>query len=204
MSNRIETVVASIVEGVHGALLRNDVTFDEFRQGINYLRENAASDEFPFSIDVCIDRAALQAQTRLLFGLFINDDRQSEAAAPAREHAVPASVYRAEAFIEAHMGDAITLDDIAAAARTPVRTLLDGFRRFRDTSPMQHLRNVRLSFARGRLMSDECASIASIALECGFGNLGRFAQNYAERFGERPSETRVRARRRALNHHQSS
>jgi transcriptional regulator GlxA family with amidase domain len=61
---------------------------------------------------------------------------------------------------------------------------------------MQHLRSVRLNLARERLLSDQSASIASIALECGFGNLGRFAKNYAERFGERPSETRVGSRRR--------
>jgi hypothetical protein len=38
-----------------------------------------------------------------------------------------------------------------------------------------------LDLARERLLSDQAVSIASIALECGFGNLGRFAQNYAER-----------------------
>jgi transcriptional regulator GlxA family with amidase domain len=196
VSNRIETVVASIVEGVHGALVRNDVTSDEFRQSIEYLRENVASDEFPLLTDVHINRAAMQAHAKLLLGLLVNGRCRCDAVESSREHAVPASVYRAEAFIEAHVTDAITLDDIAAAARAPVRTLLDGFRRFRDTSPMQHLRSVRLNLARERLLSDQSASIASIALECGFGNLGRFAKNYAERFGERPSETRVGSRRR--------
>jgi transcriptional regulator GlxA family with amidase domain len=196
VSNRIETVVASIVEGVHGALVRNDVTSDEFRQSIKYLRENVASDEFPLLTDGHINRAAMQAHAKLLLGLLVNGRCRSDAVESSREHAVPAAIYRAEAYIEAHVTDAITLDDIAAAARAPVRTLLDGFRRFRDTSPMQHLRSVRLNLARERLLSDQSASIASIALECGFGNLGRFAKNYAERFGERPSETRVGSRRR--------
>ena len=196
MSNRLETVVASIVEGVRGALVRNDVTSDEFRQSIEYLRENVVSDAFPLLTDVHINRAAMQAHANLLLGLLVNDRCRGDAAESSREHAVPASVYRAEAFIEAHVTDAIRLDDIAAAARAPVRTLLDGFRRFRYTSPMQHLRSVRLDLVRERLLSDKSASIASIALECGFGNLGRFAQNYAERFGERPSETRVGSRRR--------
>jgi transcriptional regulator GlxA family with amidase domain len=194
VSSRIETVVASIVERVHGALVRNDVTSDEFRQSIKYLKEKVASDEFPLLTDVHLNRAAMQAHAKLLLGLLVNGGCRSGATESSREHAVPASVYRAEAFIEAHATDAITLDDIAAAARAPVRTLLDGFRRFRDTSPMQHLRSVRLDLARERLLSDQSASIASIALECGFGNLGRFAQNYAERFGERPSETRVGSR----------
>jgi transcriptional regulator GlxA family with amidase domain len=196
VSNRIENVAASIVEGVNGALVRNDVTSDEFRQSIKYLREKVASDALPLLTDVHINRAAMQAHAKLLLGLLVSGRCRSGAAESSRGHAIPASVYRAEAFIEAHVTDAITLDDIAAAARAPVRTLLDGFRRFRDTSPMQYLRSVRLNLARERLLSDQSASIASIALECGFGNLGRFAQNYAERFGERPSETRVGSRRR--------
>jgi transcriptional regulator GlxA family with amidase domain len=44
-------------------------------------------------------------------------------------------------------------------------------------------------------MSGHPASIASIAMECGFGNLGRFAQDYAECFGELPSETRAGSQR---------
>jgi transcriptional regulator GlxA family with amidase domain len=196
VSSRIETVVASIVEGVHGALLRNDVTFDEFCQGLEYLRENGGADEIPLSTEERIRRAAVQPHTRQLLGLLVNSRRRREAPQSPRLHAVPACVHRAEAFIEAHVADPITLDDIAAAARTPVRTLLDGFRRFRDTSPMQHLRNVRLNLAQDRLVSESSASVASIALECGFGNLGRFAQNYVERFGELPSETRAGSRRR--------
>ena len=143
------------------------------------------------------DRRIATNYTRLLLGLLVSGHGQDNIAEQSRHHPVPASVYRAEEFIEAHAADAITLDDIAAAARTPVRTLLDGFRRFRETSPMQHLRKVRLSNARDRLISDHSASIGSIALECGFGNLGRFAQDYAECFGELPSETRAATSRRA-------
>jgi AraC-like DNA-binding protein len=143
------------------------------------------------------DRRIATNYTRLLLGLLVSGHGQDGSAEPSRHHPVPASVYRAEQFIEAHAADAITLDDIATAARTPVRTLLDGFRRFRESSPMQHLRKVRLNNARERLMSDHSASIGSIALECGFGNLGRFAQDYAECFGELPSETRAATPRRA-------
>lgn len=103
----------------------------------------------------------------------------------------PGSVYRAEAFIAAHASESITLDDIAKAARTPVRTLLYGFRHFRDMSPMQFLRSIRLSQARDRLILDTTRSIGSVALECGFNNLGRFSRDYANKFGELPSETRA-------------
>jgi AraC-like DNA-binding protein len=141
------------------------------------------------------DRRNATNFTSLLLGLLVNGHLHGDAPEPSRQRAVPASVYRAEAFIEAHAADPITLEAIAAAAHTPVRTLLDGFRRFREISPMQHLRNVRLNQARDRIMGSRSQSIAAIALECGFGNLGRFAQQYAERFGERPSETRAMSKR---------
>jgi transcriptional regulator GlxA family with amidase domain len=37
-------------------------------------------------------------------------------------------------------------------------------------------------------------SVTSIALAAGFSHLGRFSHDYAERFGERPSETLKRCR----------
>lgn len=102
----------------------------------------------------------------------------------------PKCVRKAESFIEERAGDAIRLQDIATAADVPVRTLLASFRKFRDTTPMQYLREVRLDLSRERL---RCAppgsSVAVIAMDCGFLHLGRFAQAYQQRFGETPSES---------------
>lgn len=110
--------------------------------------------------------------------------------------AAPASVCRAEAFIAAHAAESITLQDIAIATRTPVRTLLHGFRKFREATPMQFLRSFRLTQARERILQHRSRSITSIALECGFSNLGRFSREYATKFGELPSETRALWRNR--------
>ncbi len=106
-----------------------------------------------------------------------------------RSAAAPAAVRRAEQFMDAHALDALTLQDIARAAGTPPRTLLSGFRRFRATTPMRHLRDLRLDRARQRLLGDGRPGIAAVALECGFGHPGRFAREYAGRFGEAPSRT---------------
>jgi AraC-like DNA-binding protein len=103
---------------------------------------------------------------------------------------VPASVRRAQEFIEAHAGSAVTLADIALAAGVPTRTLLASFRSFTDTTPMQCLRSARLKRARELLLlSGPNASVTEIAYDCGFVHLGRFAKSYAERFGESPSAT---------------
>lgn len=105
-------------------------------------------------------------------------------------HVRPASVHRAAGFIEANAAAPITLADIAAAAGVPERTLHDAYCRFEGMSPMRHLRNLRLDRVRAQLIAGgPGASVTGIALAGGFTHLGRFAQAYAERFGERPSET---------------
>ena len=58
-------------------------------------------------------------------------------------------------------------------------------------SPMRMVREVRLELARKELGRDGRGTVADIAMNCGFGHLGRFAQAYAERFGEQPSDTRA-------------
>lgn len=109
----------------------------------------------------------------------------------AASPAVPGCVRRAEAFMGAHAAEAISLADIARAAGVSVRSLQAGFRRFRDVTPVACLRALRLERAR-RLLSEEGHAVAAAAEASGFRHLGRFAQDYARRFGERPSDTRRR------------
>jgi AraC-like DNA-binding protein len=108
--------------------------------------------------------------------------------------ASPRCVRRALAFMAAHVAEPIHLDNIAEAAGVPPRTLYEAFRRFRGVSPMRHLRHLRLDRVRHHLLdSGRERSVTAIALDAGFGHLGRFSQDYAERFGEKPSETLRRA-----------
>jgi len=62
---------------------------------------------------------------------------------------------------------------------------------------MMLLRRARLDQARADLEAPgRNTSVTIVAYDCGFSHLGRFAQEYARRFGESPSETLRRARRR--------
>jgi AraC-like DNA-binding protein len=109
--------------------------------------------------------------------------------------AAPAAVRRAEMFIDAHAARPLCLEDIARAAEVPARTLFSTFRRFRQMTPMQYLRDVRLERVREQLTKPaDGATVTAVALDGGFGHFGRFAQDYAARFGEKPSETLSRAR----------
>lgn len=109
----------------------------------------------------------------------------------------PQAVRRAVAYLEEHAMDAVTVPDVAAAARVSVRSLQAMFRRHLGVSPVEHLHAIRLESARRDLMTADVIDgglIGAVAERWGFANSGRFARLYSQRFRERPSDT-VRARR---------
>lgn len=83
----------------------------------------------------------------------------------------------------------ISLEDLAGAAGVRPRTLYVDCMRHHGVSPMVWLRGLRLEAARQKLTGPTQGSVTDVAIECGFGHLGRFAAYYRERFGELPSET---------------
>ena len=92
-------------------------------------------------------------------------------------------------FMKDQMSAPLALTDIAAAAHVSVRTLNSLCNRHMGATPMEILRNLRLDAVRNRLRLNPQASVTETALEAGFGNLGRFAAYYVERFGELPRQT---------------
>ncbi len=104
----------------------------------------------------------------------------------------PAAVRRAVAVIEDQPDRLLTLTDLAAAAKLSPRALQQAFRRHFDTTPMTYLREVRLRRAHEDLVAaspGDGTRVSDVAYRWGFGNLGRFARAYADRFDLLPSET---------------
>jgi transcriptional regulator GlxA family with amidase domain len=66
-----------------------------------------------------------------------------------------------------------------------------GFRRFAETTPMSYLREVRLRQVHAELLAADpnAVSVTDIATRWQFMHAGRFAIQYRERFGEKPSAT---------------
>jgi AraC-like DNA-binding protein len=108
--------------------------------------------------------------------------------------AVPHYVWRAERHMRANLHSAVSMSALADVAGVSKRTLQDGFQRFRGKTPSQLARDLRLDLAREALVRDGFEKVTDVALEFGFTHLGRFAQAYAARFGESPSETLRRGR----------
>lgn len=106
----------------------------------------------------------------------------------------PAFVRRIEHYIEEHAHEPLTIVELAEYAGVSSRSLFAGFRRFRDTTPMQHLKEVRLHRVREELQraTPGQTTVTRVALHWGFGHLSHFATDYKRRFGEAPSETLTR------------
>lgn len=107
------------------------------------------------------------------------------------EIAEPRYVRRAGDYMHAHAAEDLNLKSIASLVAVSPRTLVRGFRKYRDCSPAIYLRNVRLDRCRRDLL-DACpedVSVTAIATKWGFSNMGRFARFYRMRYGENPIDT---------------
>lgn len=107
----------------------------------------------------------------------------------------PRCVKQAEHYMRDHARSAPTLTEIAAAAGVSVRALSGAFKEFRNTTIMNYLKEQRLQGIRADLLAAPLgANVTTIAHLWGYSNLGLFAANYKQRFGEYPSETLRRLR----------
>ncbi len=128
-----------------------------------------------------------------LYTLLLRLTRADAGTEPAAR--VPDYLQRVLAYARAHLADPLDLADLAQVAGVSPRALQLAFRRHCNTTPLAWLRERRLELAHAALAGerDSGSSVSAVALDCGFTHLGRFAQQYRERFGEKPSAT---ARRR--------
>ncbi len=90
----------------------------------------------------------------------------------------------------------VSLVDLCRAAGVGKTSLYRAFHSLCGEPPLSYFRRRRLMKARTLLLrsGDERAAVKRCALEAGFRELGRFASEYRQLFGELPSEA---LRRRA-------
>jgi AraC-like DNA-binding protein len=104
--------------------------------------------------------------------------------------AVPRRLKRAIEYMYANISSPMSVSDIAREAGASVRALQAAFQQFKDTTPLNYLRTIRLEGVRKALADDaNSPPIAEVARNWGFSHMGRFAAVYYQSFGETPSET---------------
>lgn len=110
--------------------------------------------------------------------------------ADPRHRLAPATVRAAEQYMAEHAAELPTIAEVARAVGTSVRTLSGAFRAFRGYAPSAFLRAQRMQGVHRALRAarpDE--TVAWVASQWGYVNMGEFARSYRLRFGELPSET---------------
>jgi AraC-like DNA-binding protein len=104
-------------------------------------------------------------------------------------------VKEAEQIMRGSQPETVTL--VARKLGVSLRTLELGFRHYRQSTPTQFLRKVRLDAARSELQSPSTSTtVTSVALANGFPHLARFAAYYRAAFDEYPSDTLGRSKKR--------
>ncbi|WP_330342188.1 helix-turn-helix transcriptional regulator [Streptomyces sp. NBC_00557] len=157
---------------------------------ITHLRDSVLAD--PATADQpLIATTAVQHLAASVLNTFPNT-AQPEPTPADRRDAHPAMLRRALAYIDDHADQPITIADIATAAHVTARALQYAFRRHLNTTPLAHLRRVRLAHAHQDLTTatpDSGATVTAIAARWGFHHPGRFATLYRHTYQRTPHTT---------------
>ena len=97
-------------------------------------------------------------------------------------------------FIEEHLTEDISVDQLMAIAKVSERSLYSLFERQVGLSPRGYVRQRKLDRVHACLQLTAARSVTEVALDHGFMHLGRFSEAYRKRFGELPSHTWKRHR----------
>jgi AraC-like DNA-binding protein len=107
-----------------------------------------------------------------------------------RQQGRPAYLSDLEALLHESLDRPLGLADLERAAGVSRERLYRDFHTHYGVSPIAYYRQLRFDYVRQRLeRATPNESVSSIAMDCGFQQLGRFSQEYKARFGELPSET---------------
>ena len=104
---------------------------------------------------------------------------------------VPPLLRTALRYMEDHLGDPVTVDSLARQMRASASTLHLLFRTHLDTTPMRHLRDLRMQAARTALRSPYL-SVKEVAAICGYPDVNHFVRTFRKAHGQPPGQWRKR------------
>ncbi len=112
-----------------------------------------------------------------------------------QEGSLACHVRKAQAFVRSHLHEDINLGSISTAAGVCPRSLQKAFSQECGCSPMQFVARSRLEQVRQELEQGSTANtkIIDVMMSYGFTEGGKFARDYHQLYGEKPSETLKRS-----------
>jgi len=108
--------------------------------------------------------------------------------APRAEYV--ARINRVRDYIDAHLGDPLTLAELARVAAFSPFYLHRIFGAIVGETPGQYIRRLRVERAAQQLAANPRTSITTIALDCGFSGSAPFARAFRDAFGMSATEWR--------------
>jgi AraC-like DNA-binding protein len=96
-------------------------------------------------------------------------------------------------FINSHLAEPLTSHDLARAAHLSRSRFFDFFQKHMGCSPMDYVKEVRLSEARNRLLAGD-AKLSVVSEATGFASAFHFSRVFKRRFGMSPTDFRKRQR----------
>ena len=106
------------------------------------------------------------------------------------ESPVKKMVLRAEEIMESQCENITTIQEISDKVFTTPRNLQKAFKKYRDYTPLQFLKDQKLIRAN-QILKDPYlkTSVKNVAIEVGLFDINRFGKYYFDKFGELPIET---------------
>jgi AraC-like DNA-binding protein len=126
--------------------------------------------------------------------LLLSQENNYSAALHERSNQMePAYIRKVKNFIVQHARESFDVESLQRLAGVSKSKLYAEFQQHYGLSPMAYLRKYRLQQIY-KILSNAAKhqkiSISKLAYDWGFNHLSRFAQEYKDEFGEKPSETR--------------
>ena len=101
----------------------------------------------------------------------------------------PAALRRVQLFVEANLGRAIHLHDLAARAALSPYHFARAFKTSAGMTPRTYVEHRRIEEAK-RLLTESTQSLAQVAMEVGFGTQSRLSSTFKRKTGFTPGEYR--------------
>lgn len=103
----------------------------------------------------------------------------------------PAAVTKARRYVREHLGDRLTLEDVARHAGLSPHHFCKVFRKAAGVNLIDYINRSRIEVARQMLLKDD-ARVSEVAFEVGYQSLSQFNRSFRTVTGESPTEYRRR------------
>lgn len=130
----------------------------------------------------------------LIKTLLLSQENNFSAELKEQTQKKPSYIQKVKQFLMSHAQENITQEMIVAVAGVSKTKLYQQFQAAYGMTPIAFLKKYRLQQIYKVLVEPKSShlSISQLAYDWGFSHLSRFAQDYYEEFGEKPSETKAK------------